>query len=451
MNSIFWLLEVVLAFSFMIAIHEYGHFMVCRLFGVEVDEFAIGFGPTLASRKWGKTLYSLRTLPLGGFCKPKGGDLSGETAEKMYEKPAEPGEFLYAAWWKRVFIFLAGPGMNFISAFVICFLFFWIVGDKAPMEKPYLGFVPPHSAAHEAGLQKGDHLLKVDGEPYLNLYRADEAILEKLDKNPNQGVVLTLERNGKNFESTLKGDLKNPDFNLGIGESLSTILGDVPFSSPARKAGLMAGDVVLSVNGQKVSEWAELTYIIHSSTTDEIKLLVSRGGKTYPVSVTKVYNGMGKFIGISPPEEREFDPKKMSMTEAFTAASNKITNIVLLNGRGLWEMITGKVSLKDNIGGPVTIMRFMYQSATMGLAQFVNIVAYISLILCIMNLLPIPVVDGGQIVLCLIEGIKRKAVPVKIQMVYQQLGFIFVVGLMLFAVAMDFWNLYLEKFHNQIH
>src|ERR1035441_9413971 len=162
--NILHILEVILAFGFMIFIHEGGHFMACRLFGVDVDEFALGFGNTLVSRKWGKTLYSIRAFPLGGFCKPRGGDLSGQTAEEMYAKPPEPGEFLYASWWKRVVIFLAGPGMNFLSAIVIVFLLFVVLGEPVSTEKPLLGFVPPGSLAEKAGLQRGDRILKVDGK-----------------------------------------------------------------------------------------------------------------------------------------------------------------------------------------------------------------------------------------------------------------------------------------------
>src|ERR1041384_1879533 len=161
--------EVILAFGFMISIHEGGHYLACRLFGVDVEEFALGFGPLLFSRKWGKTLYSVRAFPLGGFCKPKGGDLSGETAEKMYEKPPEPGEFLFAPWWKRIFIFLAGPGMNYLSAFTLIFLLFWAIGEKTPVEEPVLGFITPHSFAEQAGLRKGDRVLKVGETSIQNL------------------------------------------------------------------------------------------------------------------------------------------------------------------------------------------------------------------------------------------------------------------------------------------
>ncbi len=174
--NILHILEVVLAFGFMIFIHEGGHiFMARRLFGVEVDEFALGFGNILVSRKWGKTLYSVRAFPLGGFCKPKGGDLSGQSAEDMYAKKPEPGEFLYASWWKRVVIFLAGPGMNFASAFVIVALLFLFIGEPVSKEKAILGFVPPGSLAQKAGLQRGDLILKVDGkevESYQNFLKA---------------------------------------------------------------------------------------------------------------------------------------------------------------------------------------------------------------------------------------------------------------------------------------
>ncbi len=451
MNSIGWLIEVIVAFGFMIFIHEGGHFLVCRLFKVEVEEFALGFGPLLTSRKWGKTLYSIRAFPLGGFCKPQGGDLSGESAEKMYEKPPEPGDFLNAAWWKRIFIFLAGPGMNFVSAFCLYFLLFWVIGDKVPMEKPILGFIPPHSAAEIAGMKKGDRLLKVNGESYQNLYRAVEDILDKLEKKPEAGVSLTLEREGKTFDCTLSGDLKKKDFELGIFQSLPPVIGMVPFSSPARKAGLMEGDVIVSVDGQNVSEWGEISYNIHHSKTDEIHLQVSRQGKSYPVVLKKVFDGMDKHIGISPSDSMEYDSRKMGAMEAFGAAGTKIAGTTLLYADALWEMVVGKISLKDNIGGPVTIMRVMYQKASLGWQEFFNIIAFISLVLCIMNLLPIPVVDGGQIVLCLVEGIKRKAVSVRVQMVYQQVGLFLVIGLMVLAVVMDFWSLYLEKFHNQFH
>lgn len=451
MNSALWVVEVILAFSFMIAIHEGGHYLLCRVFGVDVEEFAIGFGPTLFSRKWGKTLYSVRAVPLGGFCKPQGGDLSGQSAEEMYAQAPKPGDFLFASWWKRVVIFLAGPGMNLLSAFAILFFLFWIVGDKAPMEKTVLGYISPGSLAEKAGLKKGDQVLKVEGQAFTNLVRAREAVYEKMEKAPGADVVLTIERSGKSFERALKGSLKDPDMDLGLYSSIPPIIGPVPFSSPARKGGLREGDVVLGVNGTKVTEWMEATYLIHHSPTDEVKLEIGRDGKSYPVMLKKIYDGLGMHIGLSPADATEFDARPIGAGTACVEAGRKIVSTTVLYVTTLGKMFTGKVSLKDTIGGPVTIMRFMYQRASKGWVDFFNIVAFISLILCIMNLLPLGIVDGGQIVLCLIEGIKRGPVPVKVQMVYQQVGFFLVIGLMGLAVFMDFWSYFLEKFRSQIH
>jgi len=449
--KITFFIEVIVAFGFMISIHEGGHYLACRLFGVDVEEFALGFGPLLFSRKWGKTLYTVRALPLGGFCKPKGGDLSGETADKMYENPPVPGEFLFAPWWKRVFIFLAGPGMNYLSSFTLIFLLFWAIGERTPIEKPILGFVPPHSLAEQAGLRAGDHLLKVEGDSVQNLFKGRELIAERLLKDPAKGVALGVEREGKTLEVVLKGDIQKAESDLGIYASTPPIVGSVNFSSPARKAGLKEGDKILAVEGHKVSEWGEMHYLLENSTSDEVHLEIDRDGKAYPISLRKIYDGMGKHIGISNVETTEFEVKRLGMVEALSDAGVKTAQMTELFVGSLWQMFQGKISFKDNVAGPVTMMRLMYQKASQGWAELFNIVAFISLLLCIMNLLPIPVVDGGQIVLCVAEGIKRKPVPVKIQMVYQQIGFFLVVGLMLFAVFNDVWGWVLERFHSQIH
>ncbi len=446
-----FLLEVIVAFGFMISIHEGGHYLACRFFGVDVEEFALGFGPLLFSRKWGKTLYSIRLVPLGGFCKPKGGDLSGETADKMYETPPEPGDFLFASWWKRIFIFLAGPGMNYLSSFVLIFILFWAVGEKTPVEKPVLGFVPPKSLAEQAGLQKDDRLTKVGEEPVQNLFKGRESIIEKLLKDPSKGVALTLERGGKTLGVTLRGDIQKADTDLGIYPFVPSVAGSVAFSSPARKAGLQGGDKVLSVNGKPVGEWTELHYLLEKAPADEVRLEVERSGKTYPITLKRVYDGVGKHIGISPLEPAEFEVKRLGMGESASAAGLKTAEMTRLFLGSLWELIRGKISVRDNLAGPVTILRLMYQRASQGLAELLNVVAFISLVLCLMNLLPIPVVDGGQIVLCAVEGAKRKPVSVRIQTFYQQAGFILVVGLMGLAVFNDVWGWILEKFHNQMH
>jgi regulator of sigma E protease len=445
--NILHIIEVVLAFGFMIFIHEGGHFMACRLFGVEVDEFALGFGNILVSRKWGNTLYSIRVFPLGGFCKPKGGDLSGQSAEEMYAKKPEAGEFLYASWWKRVVIFLAGPGMNFISAFVIVAMLFFFIGEPVSNEKAILGFVHPGSLAEKAGLQRGDLILKVDGKDVQNY----QDFLESMPQ-AGKSALLTLQRDGRTFDRPFEIPPAVPgaaQVDWGLYDQTKAIVGEAVMGQPARNSGIQDGDEIISVNGKKPVDWSEAAYLIRSSTTDPLTLEISRQNTVHSLSVKRIFNGDFMAIGISP-VEGDVTYKNVSLAGAVKDSMDFTLDKTQAILGGIGNLVIAKISLKDSVAGPITIMRMMYHRAAEKIQDFLVLVSGISLMLFIMNLLPIPVVDGGQIVLCLIEGIKRNPVSVKIQMAYQQVGFFLIIALMALAVFNDFKNIFLEV-HNHIH
>ena len=463
--------EVILAFCFMVAIHEWGHFMAMRLLGVGVEEYCIGFPPRIASRKWGKTLYSIGAIPLGGFCKPQGGDLSGQSAEEMNAKPPEPGDYLAASWWRRILILLAGPGMNYLTALFLVTMLFLIKGEIITMEKPVLGFVPPGSLAEKAGLQKGDLLLKANGKDITNLQTSDD-----LYPDYGKSVVVLVQRNGKTFETKMDRPAKNlsewalsqnaglrvlsalgigpdapTDVSFGISGFIPSVVGTAVLGNPARNAGIQDGDEILSINGHKVTEWSEMTYYIRETQADPLMIEFMRDHKTHTVSLQRVFNGSYKAIGIMAPESKE--PQTATKVSILKALEDSGKFTIFKSQEmlgGIWKLVTGKISLKDSVGGPVTIMRLMYHQASQGWEDFLSLVAVISLMLCMMNLLPLGIVDGGQIVLCFFEALKRRPISVKFQMAYQQVGFILVIGLMLFAVFNDFKNLFLEM-HNHIH
>jgi regulator of sigma E protease len=442
------LLEVILAFGFMIFIHEGGHYLACRLFGVEVEEFALGFGQILVSRQWGKTLYSIRAFPLGGFCKPKGGDLSGQTAEEMYAKPAQPGEFLFAAWWRRVVIFFAGPIMNFLSALVIVTATLLMVGEPFSDKKPILGFVPPGSVAEKAGLKSGDVILAVDGKDTVTFQAVEEGL-------PTWGksAVLKVQRGAQTLEKKFEVPAKPADtdiskVDLGISDNTPAIVGEAHMGQPARNAGVQDGDTILSINGQKPADWAQLAYFIRHATQDPIQLVIQRDAKTYPISIKRIYTGEYMAIGIGPKMD-ETQYKKIGVVDAVKDGVGFTLNQTSAIVKGLGNLVTAKVSLKDSVAGPITIMRMMYHRATQKIEDFLALVSSISLMLFLMNLLPIPVVDGGQIVLCLIEGIKRNPVSVRLQMYYQNVGFVVIIALMGLAVFNDLKNIFLEL-HNHL-
>ncbi len=469
--NIIHLVEVILFFSFMIFIHESGHFLAARLFNVEVEEFALGFGPTLLSRKVGKTLYAIRSVPLGGFCKMQGGDLSSNSAEEMYSNKPVAGDFLFASWWKRIVILLAGPGMNFLTALLVIAMLFAVAGEQTEVAQPLLGFVPPGSLAEKAGLKKGDLLLTVNGKVIDNLNTADEllpdygksSVITYQRGNSKNAQTATIERGSKPLSEWAASDsgllkmlasigwgLAPVDTTeLGIQERKDPIVGQAVLSQPARNAGIQEGDFITQINGQKVSDWSELAYLIRNAKTTTLQVEFIRDKALHTVTIQPVFNGFYKAIGVSPVDNDKLEVKKVSMVTAF-ADSGKITvGMSKTIFDGIVKLFSGQVSLKDNAAGPITIMRLMYQRASQGWVELMNSVAMISLMLFIMNLLPIPVVDGGQIVLCLIEGVKRSPVSVKAQLIYQQVGFVLIVGLMLLVIFNDFKNIFLEM-HNHI-
>jgi regulator of sigma E protease len=447
--NILKIIEVIIGFGFMIFIHEGGHYLACRLFGIAVDEFALGFGPMLTSRKWGNTLYSIRAIPLGGFCKPKGGDLSAQSAEEMYAKPAEPGDFIYASWWKRIVVFLAGPSMNFLSAIAIVAFIFIFVGKPVSDIKPILGYVSPGSLAEKAGLKQGDLIVKMDGKEVTNF---DDLV--KYFPGYGKTAAVVSQRNGKPFETKVERPPKPADSpgsepEWGIIDVAPAVVGEALMGQPARNAGIRDGDEIIGINGKKPADWGEVSYLIRHTEKDPLEFEILRDGKLHRVSINRVFNGEYKAIGISRQMDKQIATQKTPFFQAFAEATVFTVDRCGLMIVGIGRLVSGRISLMDNVAGPITIMRMMYDRSQK-LEDFLLLVSMISLMLFIMNLLPIPVVDGGQIVLCFVEGLIRKPVSVKAQMIYQQVGFYLIIGLMGLAVYNDIKNIVLEIL-NRIH
>lgn len=443
------ILTVVIAFGLMIFVHEGGHYLACRFFGVRVERFAIGFGPKLWARRIGETEYAVLAVPLGGYCKPAGGDLSTDSAEKLLETPPKPGEFLYASWWKRVLIFLAGPAMNLVSAvFVLAFVV--MLGERIPVERPVLGFIPPKALAAESGFLPGDRIVEVDGKKVENFYTDLEPLYRKFAEGGVQEAVVVVERNGEKKSLVLKGDAARAEEGLGLVAARPPVLGSVHLMSPARKAGLRPGDRIRTVNGVAVTDWAHLAYLIRNAPSDPITLEVERGTSVTKVTLTRVSTGEHKMIGISPVEPEEVIVRREGPIRAFGEGVRRAFVFSAFFVESLKKLVVGELPWRQNLAGPITIVRVLYEKVEQDFKEFLNTVAAISLILCWMNLLPIPVVDGGQVVLCVVEGIRRRPISSKWQAVYQQIGLALVLLLMGMAVFNDVWGLFAENFQSQM-
>ncbi len=340
----------------LIFVHELGHFLACRLSGVGVEKFSIGFGPELFSWQGKETRYSVSLIPFGGFVKPQ-----GESEEEMKEqqKTLQAGDYLAATVWRRMFIVTAGVAMNYLLAYVL--------------------FV---------------------------------------------GVMLQ-------------------------GRPLMTAtVGKMMEGYPAAASELRVGDRILELNGKRVKDWQDLTWKIMESQTPELVFAVERDGARRMIHVTpKLEPGRDIFgspkrvarIGILPDPER-FEIEKLGFGAAMVEAGRTMLDLTRLTYEAVWRLVTGQLAL-NNISGPIGIVSMTGSVVKMGITALIQFMALLSVSLAVMNLLPIPALDGGHLLFLLLEGVGRVRVPMKVQERITSWGLFFLIGLMVFFSYNDLVNI----------
>lgn len=344
--SIVKIAEIIAGLGLLIFVHELGHFLVAKFRGIKVEKFSLGFGPRLIGFKRDGTDYFISLIPLGGYVK-----LAGDDPEQKLS--GEKWEFLSQPWWGRLFVYLAGPVMNYVLAIVIIF------------------------------------------------------------------VILAY-------------GIKEPIF------TTKPIIGNVVPMFPAERAGLQSGDYVSKVNGVPVDSWQKMSELVGENSGKTINLTVSRENKTLEINVTPKFNAEVKrgVIGISPFVDR-YDVKRLPVLLAFTTSVKQTYNLTALFFVWLKKLIIGEVSLKESVGGPVLISKIAYQQAKSGVLELMNFFAFLTINLAVLNLLPIPVLDGGQILFLIIEGIRKKPLSLKVQLVFQQIGLAILIFLVAFTTLND--------------
>ncbi len=422
----------IILIGILIWFHELGHFLVAKLFKVRVEVFSIGFGPKIISKKVGETLYQIAAIPLGGYVK-----LYGEE-----ENSNEPYAFSSKPPWQRILIALGGPAFNIILT-VLLFTVVLNIGIEVPKyekERVVVGYLEEGSWAEKSGLKPGDKILAVDGREIEEWNDLRKLFLEeKISKK--ETATLKIEREGKTVELRVKiPDLTTGKVGLGIYPHIEPVIGSVLKDSPASQVGLKEGDQIISVNGKPVKSWYQMVKEIQSSEGKPIKLLIKRRDITLSKSVIPSKNPQtGKpFLGISPQIEtvREAYP----LGEAFVKAVDRTKELTVLTFKVLGGLFTGGVSL-NTLGGPIAIAQFAGQAAQSGIVPYISSMAFISLQLGIFNLLPLPVLDGGLILLFLLEMIRRKPLPEKFKEYWQKVGFALILALMAFVVINDILRL----------
>jgi regulator of sigma E protease len=446
------LLGVALVLGVMILVHEWGHFIAARLFGVRVDVFSIGFGPRLFGWKRGATDYRVSALPLGGYVRMAGQDPSEIDSARSTSIPGKekdvkqlqasgtsaPDELMNKPRWQRAIISFAGPLVNLIFPILLLTVYFVAIGIPYPayQDKPVqVTALPASSPAAAAGLHPGDKVVALDGEKNPNWEQA-EKVLTRL--TPNSKLSMEVDDAGAHRSLTVpvdQKDLQQPERLLGFAP-IRPVLEDVAPGYPAQHAGLQENDLISAVDGQKIQWWGEFTERIRASGGKPVALDVERKGQPLHLVVTpqSATNERGETvyqIGVQVHDETAY--KRVSFSEGAQYASLVTVEKIKETAGIVGKLFSGRVSLKQ-LQGPVGISRAAGQAAKKGPLAIISLMVLISVNLGILNLLPIPILDGGHILLLGIEGLLRRDMSLAFKERFVQVGLVFL--LVVFAIVM---------------
>ena len=407
-------LKIIFILGFLVFIHEGGHFLIAKLCKIKVNEFAIGFGPTVWKEQGKETKYALRLIPLGGFVSMEGEE----------ERSDEEGSFSKASIPKRIAVVAAGGLVNIIFALLVYFVLMSFTGNNV---SNYVDSVIPDTSAQQVGLMSGDKILKVNGKTIF--YKAD--LDEALQNCNGETLEVVIERNGE--EQTLQLEPMTEQYNYtgiaisGAGE-LNTEIAAIYPNSPADMQGLETKDVILSVNGVEVQGDAQkLVEEINQNIGEVLKFTIERNGETLDLSITPEVRAnyyLGVYLKLA--ENNFGNNVYYAFFETGEFAFSIVDNLKLL--------FTGNVSI-DQMMGPVGIGEVVAQ--TNGFADFIYILALVSISLGFTNLLPFPPLDGGKIVILLIEAIRRKPMKQQTELTIQMIGFMLLIGLSIVVTYND--------------
>ena len=446
------LISIIVLLGVIIGIHELGHFLAARKFNVHVIRFKIGFGKTLVSRfdKRG-TEFSIGLLPLGGYVQMLGED------NPIQGKDSDPGNYSeeisypQASLGARAIITAAGPIANFVLAVIAYFLIFMIgVKDIVPI----VGAVNDDSLAMEAGIEVGDRIVSIDNKEVVSFKDLNILLALRIGetgsilvnyKKPNSDLKYS---ESVNIKDWLSSELDQSIISsFGILPFIPPIVSSVQEGSPADKSGIESGDQIIRVGDNVIRTWYELVEEISSIPDKETLLTIKRNGTSFsvPASIGSVQDELGMKIGrigiarISSNEEMPDEflvITKKGPIESFVLGIKETYNFTVLILDSIGKMITGSISA-ENIGGPIQIAVLSGSAAKAGLVSFISMIALLSINLGLINLLPVPILDGGQLVLIAAEKIKGSPLsPGFVEFAYR-IGLLLVIGLMVFAVFND--------------
>jgi regulator of sigma E protease len=435
MQAVYLLIGVGLVLGVMVLIHEWGHFAAARLFGVRVDVFSIGFGPRLFGWKKGPTDYRVSALPLGGYVRMAGQDLS-EVDSGDKPPTGAPDELMSKPRWQRALISFAGPLVNLIFPIFLLTGLFAIAGVPYPsyLNSPVRVMQLPSNQGPDASpLKVGDTIVSVNGTPTSTWEQA----LVALKQAGTLGTVKLGVEDGaahRTVEIPAK-DTTDPSKILGYAP-IRPVIDQVGPSTPADRGGLKEGDTILSVNEKKIEYWEQFREVTQSSNGQPMNIDVDRKGQTVHLTVTPKKDAaeMGENVyqvGVTYRDDSAY--KRVSFSESVHFAGSETVDTISRTVDVVGKLFSGRVSIKQ-LQGPVGISSMAGKAVRRGPLDVISLMVLISINLGILNLLPIPILDGGNILLLAIEGVMRRDLSMGFKERFIQVGLVFL--LVIFAIVM---------------
>jgi regulator of sigma E protease len=430
-QSVFWFMILI---GIMILIHELGHFWAARFFDVRVETFSFGFGPRLFGFRRGETDYRVSAVFfLGGFVK-MAGELPGD------ETANDPRGFLAKPRWQRLIIVLAGPVMNMVLAVGLLTGLYMVKYQKVldADNGAVIGSVGPNTPAAKAGVQEGDRIVKLEGKRNPTW---DDIIIKEVE-SASRAMHLTVQRGGKDLDLTVTPTL---DDRTGVGsagwyEKGEVQLGPVTAGMPAQKAGLQQGDLILSAGGHPIHAVARFHELIRGSSGKPVVIDFQRAGQSKEVSVQPVWSSLDGqarwMIGVLPEPKLNILTTHLSLPDALRESVQENVRSAGLIYRFLEGIVERRISAKS-LTGPVGIAQMSGQAAKQGPSAFIMLMSMVSLNLAVINLMPLPILDGGGIVMLIIEMVMRRDMSMSVKEAVFKVGFVFIMMLVAFVLYND--------------
>ncbi|WDU61120.1 sigma E protease regulator RseP [Pseudomonas poae] len=450
MSALYMIVGTLVALGVLVTFHEFGHFWVARRCGVKVLRFSVGFGMPLV--RWHDrrgTEFVIAAIPLGGYVKmldEREGEVPADQLDQSFNRKTVR---------QRIAIVAAGPIANFLLAMV----FFWVLAMLGSQQvRPVIGAVEADSMAAKAGLVAGQEIVSIDGEPTTGWGAVNLQLVRRLGESGTVNVVVREQDSSAEtprelaLDHWLKGaDEPDPIKSLGIRPwrpSLPPVLAELDPKGPAQAAGLKTGDRLLALDGQPLGDWQQVVDLVRVRPDTKIVLKVERDGAQIDVPVTLSVRGEAKAAGgylgagVKSPEWPPSMVREVSFgpLAAIGEGAKRTWTMSVLTLESLKKMLFGELSVK-NLSGPITIAKVAGASAQSGVADFLNFLAYLSISLGVLNLLPIPVLDGGHLLFYLVEWVRGRPLSDRVQGWGIQIGISLVVGVMLLALVNDLGRL----------